>query len=182
VWKSGGLLEWFEEGRFTTISNKIKNEQYISECYVTEYDHTYMEVLYAKNDLLGSLGKRRRTTSVEMSTALPGMAAPPANVAAEMGTALPGIAATSAASKSAIDALGAKKAGEHVCARAVTESVRKRTGRRSSRSQQGEDEQANGDSENQLPRHEGERRGARAPAHFHGERAAVTSRLCACKQ
>jgi hypothetical protein len=147
VWKSGGLLEWFEEARFARISDKIKNGRDITECYVTEYDHTYMEVLYATDDLLGSLGKRRRTTSVEMSTdlsgitappanvaaemstalpgitappanvavemstALPGIAAPPANVAAEMGTALPGIAAPSAASKSAIDALGAEMPG-----------------------------------------------------------------------
>jgi hypothetical protein len=135
VWKSGGLLEWFEEGRFTKISEKMRKSEEITECYVTEYDHTYMAVMYAKEDLLVRLGKRNRTTSVEMSTALPGIAAPheqlvpsanvasemgtalpgiaapPANVAAEMGTALPGIAAPSAASKSAIDALGAEMPG-----------------------------------------------------------------------
>jgi len=132
VWKSGGLLEWFEEGRFGTIAAKVRNDEEIEESYMTEYDQTYMTVLYAKTDLLERLAKRRRTTYVEMSTALPGSAAPhappasvaaemstalpgsaapPASVAAEMGTALPGSAAPPAASKSAIDALSAEMPG-----------------------------------------------------------------------
>jgi hypothetical protein len=130
---------------------------------VTEYDHTYMEVLYAKNDLLGSLGKRKRAPFVvvapplqaanvvaivaaEMSTALPGSAEMstvlPGSIemstampgSAEISTALPGSAAqsappaqsatttdvsaemstqhsTSAASKSAIEALGEEMQG-----------------------------------------------------------------------
>ena len=57
-----------------------------------------MTALYAKSDLLDRLGKRKRTTSVEMSTTLPGIAAPhaqlaqpaqlapPANVAADVVT------------------------------------------------------------------------------------------------
>jgi DNA-binding Lrp family transcriptional regulator len=57
VWKSGGLLEWFEKERFEKISGKIRDSEEITECYVTEYDHTYMTVLYAKNDLLQRLGK-----------------------------------------------------------------------------------------------------------------------------
>jgi hypothetical protein len=37
VWKSGGLLEWFEEARFAQISDKIKNSAKISECYVRKF-------------------------------------------------------------------------------------------------------------------------------------------------
>jgi hypothetical protein len=61
--------------------------------------------------------------SVEMSTVLPGSAAPSApatNVSVEMSTVLSGSAAPSAASKSTIDALG-EEMPEHVYARAVKE-------------------------------------------------------------
>ena len=108
VWKSGGLLEWFQAERFKAVSAKIQADEDISEGYVTDYDATYMRVMFGKSGdpVEGMLGKRKRAaesidlTAEEMSIVLPGSLAAQSG-AAGLGEQRPG------ASERAGDPLGA---------------------------------------------------------------------------